>query len=142
MCIWSPMLQGKSVLVMFVVEEKISCVCIGYHCCVTVCMGCCAYRYKYYERWASACGFPVHNIINDGSTTIENRYLSLYVYSAHKRAIPAQLHYNELLYSLGAVADLELAIRSKNINSDIMVVCSYVRYKFKNLMDLLCTEMS
>lgn len=55
-----------------------------------------AKRYKHYERWASACGFPVHNIINDGSTTFAN--------------------------SLGAVADLELAIRSKNIVIDVMVV--------------------
>ena len=31
-------------------------------------------RYKHYERWASAHEFPLHNIINDGSTTYENRY--------------------------------------------------------------------
>ena len=31
-------------------------------------------RYKHYERWASAHEFPVQNIINDGSTTFENRF--------------------------------------------------------------------
>ena len=30
-------------------------------------------RYKHYERWASAHEFPLSNIINDGSTTYENR---------------------------------------------------------------------
>jgi glucuronokinase len=53
-------------------------------------------KYKHYERWATANEFPVANIINDGSTSIDN--------------------------SLGAIADLELAIRSKNITDDILVV--------------------
>lgn len=53
-------------------------------------------RYKYYERWATASDFPVENVVNDGSTTLENR--------------------------LGAVADLELVTRSRNLQDDIMVV--------------------
>ena len=32
-------------------------------------------RFKYYERWASAHEFPFQNIINDGSTTPDNRYV-------------------------------------------------------------------
>jgi len=30
-------------------------------------------RYKYFERWATANEFPVNNLINDGTTTLENR---------------------------------------------------------------------
>lgn len=54
-------------------------------------------RYKHYERWATANDFPVENVVNDGSTTLEDR--------------------------LGAVADLELVIRSRMLQDDIMVVC-------------------
>lgn len=60
-------------------------------------------RYKHYERWATANDFPVENVLNDGSTTPEDR--------------------------LGAVADLELAIRSRKLQDDIMVVrgvCGFV----------------
>lgn len=53
-------------------------------------------RYKHYERWATANDFPVENVINDGSTTLEDQ--------------------------LGAVADLQLAIRSRKLQDDIMVV--------------------
>eukprot|EP01065_Artemidia_motanka_P040725 TRINITY_DN5152_c1_g1_i1.p1 TRINITY_DN5152_c1_g1~~TRINITY_DN5152_c1_g1_i1.p1 ORF type:complete len:672 (+),score=213.78 TRINITY_DN5152_c1_g1_i1:84-2018(+) len=53
-------------------------------------------KYKYYERWATARDFPVDNIINDGSTTHEAR--------------------------LGACADFDLAVRTKNITGDVMVV--------------------
>lgn len=53
-------------------------------------------RYKHFERWATANDFPVENVINDGSTTLEDR--------------------------LGAVADLELAIRSRRLADDVMVV--------------------
>uniref|UniRef100_A0A673BXU6 Glucuronokinase with putative uridyl pyrophosphorylase n=1 Tax=Sphaeramia orbicularis TaxID=375764 RepID=A0A673BXU6_9TELE len=53
-------------------------------------------KYKHYERWATANDFPVENVINDGSTTIENR--------------------------LGAVADLELVIRQSKLQDDIIVV--------------------
>lgn len=53
-------------------------------------------RYKHYERWATANDFPVENVVNDGSTTLEDR--------------------------LGAVADLELVIRSRKLQDDIMVV--------------------
>lgn len=53
-------------------------------------------KYKHYERWATANEFPVPNIVNDGSTNAEN--------------------------SIGAIAALELTIRSKNINDDILVV--------------------
>jgi len=54
------------------------------------------FRYKHYERWATANDFPVENVVNDGSTTLDDR--------------------------LGAVADLELAIRSRQLQDDIMVV--------------------
>lgn len=53
-------------------------------------------RYKHYERWATANDFPVENVVNDGSTTLEDR--------------------------LGAVADLELVIRSRKLQDDVMVV--------------------
>uniref|UniRef100_A0A8C4DY47 Glucuronokinase with putative uridyl pyrophosphorylase n=1 Tax=Dicentrarchus labrax TaxID=13489 RepID=A0A8C4DY47_DICLA len=53
-------------------------------------------KYKYYERWATANDFPVENVVNDGSTTLEDR--------------------------LGAVADLQLAIRSRKLQDDIIVV--------------------
>ncbi|KAF0030281.1 hypothetical protein F2P81_017012 [Scophthalmus maximus] len=53
-------------------------------------------KYKHYERWATANDFPVENVVNDGSTTLEDR--------------------------LGAVADLELAIRSHKLQDDIVVV--------------------
>ena len=53
-------------------------------------------RYKHYERWATANDFPVANVVNDGSTTLEGR--------------------------LGAMADLELVIRSRKLHDDIMVV--------------------
>lgn len=53
-------------------------------------------RYKHYERWATANDFPVESVVNDGSTTLEDR--------------------------LGAVADLELVIRSRKLQDDVMVV--------------------
>ncbi|XP_018424099.1 PREDICTED: glucuronokinase 1-like [Nanorana parkeri] len=63
-------------------------------------------KYKHYERWATANDFPVENIINDGTTTYETR--------------------------LGAVADLELAISSKRISDDIMVIAG----------DMLCADQN
>ena len=54
------------------------------------------YRFKHFERWATASDFPVENIINDGTTTYSNR--------------------------LGAVADFDLVIRSKAVHDDIMLV--------------------
>ncbi|XP_033833473.1 glucuronokinase with putative uridyl pyrophosphorylase [Periophthalmus magnuspinnatus] len=63
-------------------------------------------KYKHYERWATANDFPVENIINDGSTTLEDR--------------------------LGAVADLELAIRSRKLQDDIMVIAG----------DMLCADQN
>eukprot|EP01064_Diplonema_japonicum_P037918 TRINITY_DN902_c0_g1_i1.p1 TRINITY_DN902_c0_g1~~TRINITY_DN902_c0_g1_i1.p1 ORF type:complete len:640 (+),score=132.66 TRINITY_DN902_c0_g1_i1:67-1920(+) len=53
-------------------------------------------KYKYYERWATASDFPVENIINDGSTTYDGR--------------------------IGAVSDFQLAIQTKDITGDVMVV--------------------
>ncbi|CAH1796088.1 unnamed protein product [Owenia fusiformis] len=53
-------------------------------------------KYKHYERWATASDFPVANIVNDGTTTLAN--------------------------SIGAVADVDLVIRNKKVNDDIMVV--------------------
>eukprot|EP00966_Prymnesium_polylepis_P123746 2861558-Prymnesium_polylepis.1 len=32
-----------------------------------------ANKYKYYERWATANDFPVENIVNDGTTTVQSR---------------------------------------------------------------------
>ncbi|XP_060799802.1 glucuronokinase with putative uridyl pyrophosphorylase isoform X3 [Neoarius graeffei] len=63
-------------------------------------------KYKHYERWATANDFPVENVVNDGSTTLEDR--------------------------LGAVTDLELAIRSRHIQDDIMVIAG----------DMLCSDQN
>ncbi|XP_077468360.1 glucuronokinase with putative uridyl pyrophosphorylase [Stigmatopora argus] len=63
-------------------------------------------KYKYFERWATANDFPVENIINDGSTTLSD--------------------------SLGAVADLELAIRSRKLQDDIMGIAG----------DMLCEDQN
>ncbi|XP_067910182.1 glucuronokinase with putative uridyl pyrophosphorylase [Heterodontus francisci] len=63
-------------------------------------------KYKYYERWATASDFPVENIINDGSTTSKTQ--------------------------LGAVADLELVVRSKRFSDDVMVVAG----------DMLCEDLN
>ncbi|XP_076024005.1 glucuronokinase with putative uridyl pyrophosphorylase [Genypterus blacodes] len=63
-------------------------------------------KFKYYERWATASDFPVENVVNDGSTTLENR--------------------------LGAVADLELVTRSRNLQEDIMVIAG----------DMLCADQN
>ncbi|XP_008306970.1 glucuronokinase with putative uridyl pyrophosphorylase [Cynoglossus semilaevis] len=63
-------------------------------------------KYKHYERWATANDFPVENVVNDGSTTLENR--------------------------LGAVADLELVIRSRKLEDDIMVIAG----------DMLCADLN
>uniref|UniRef100_A0A4W3HD59 Glucuronokinase with putative uridyl pyrophosphorylase n=1 Tax=Callorhinchus milii TaxID=7868 RepID=A0A4W3HD59_CALMI len=62
-------------------------------------------KYKYYERWATANDFPVENIINDGTTTGETR--------------------------LGAVADLELLVRSKKFSDDVLVAG-----------DMLCEDLN
>ena len=53
-------------------------------------------KYKHFERWATANDFPVDNIINDGTTTHDNR--------------------------IGAVANFDLALRTKGIKGDVMVV--------------------
>ncbi|XP_034557125.1 glucuronokinase with putative uridyl pyrophosphorylase [Notolabrus celidotus] len=63
-------------------------------------------KYKYFERWATANDFPVENVVNDGSTTLEDR--------------------------LGAVADLQLAIRSRRLQDDIMVIAG----------DMLCADQN
>ncbi|XP_077398082.1 glucuronokinase with putative uridyl pyrophosphorylase isoform X2 [Festucalex cinctus] len=63
-------------------------------------------KYKHFERWATANDFPVENIINDGSTTEED--------------------------SLGAVADLELVIRSRKLQDDIVVIAG----------DMLCADQN
>ncbi|XP_066518755.1 glucuronokinase with putative uridyl pyrophosphorylase isoform X2 [Hoplias malabaricus] len=62
-------------------------------------------KYKHYERWATANDFPVENVVNDGSTTLDDR--------------------------LGAVADLELAIRSRQLQDDIMIAG-----------DMLCSDQN
>ena len=45
----------------------------------------CVCRFKYYERWASAHEFPFQNIVNDGSTTVENWWVVCFelCYTAH-----------------------------------------------------------
>eukprot|EP00039_Didymoeca_costata_P022849 m.5353 g.5353 ORF g.5353 m.5353 type:complete len:619 (+) comp3281_c0_seq1:104-1960(+) len=54
-------------------------------------------KYKHYERWATSRGFPRENVINDGTTANTG--------------------------GLGAVADFELALRCKGIDTgDVMVV--------------------
>ncbi|XP_072557162.1 glucuronokinase with putative uridyl pyrophosphorylase isoform X2 [Paramormyrops kingsleyae] len=63
-------------------------------------------KYKHYERWATANGFPAENVVNDGSTTPED--------------------------CLGAVADLELVIRSRRLQDDIMVIAG----------DMLCSDQN
>ncbi|XP_056330390.1 uncharacterized protein LOC130242336 [Danio aesculapii] len=63
-------------------------------------------KYKHYERWATANDFPVENVVNDGSTTLDDR--------------------------LGAVADVELAIRSRQLQDDIMVIAG----------DMLCSDQN
>ncbi|XP_034023652.1 glucuronokinase with putative uridyl pyrophosphorylase isoform X2 [Thalassophryne amazonica] len=63
-------------------------------------------KYKHFERWATASDFPVENVVNDGSTTLEDR--------------------------LGAVADLELVIRSRKLQDDIMVIAG----------DMLCADQN
>eukprot|EP00760_Papus_ankaliazontas_P014352 PhM_4_TR16066/c0_g1_i1/m.42066/K16190/GLCAK; glucuronokinase len=59
---------------------------------------CNANKYKYFERWASANDFPVENIVNDGTTSEQHR--------------------------LGAVADVELVMRTKNISKEHVIVIS------------------
>ncbi|XP_031548705.1 uncharacterized protein LOC116286363 isoform X2 [Actinia tenebrosa] len=63
-------------------------------------------KYKYYERWATAHDFPVENIVNDGTTTFETR--------------------------LGAVADFELVVRTKNIQDDVVVVAGDMLFQDGN----------
>ena len=56
-----------------------------------------AHQYKHFERWATANGFPVDNIINDGTTTYDGR--------------------------LGAAADLDLVLRAKGLaGADAMLI--------------------
>ncbi|XP_038159073.1 glucuronokinase with putative uridyl pyrophosphorylase [Cyprinodon tularosa] len=63
-------------------------------------------KYKYYERWATANDFPVENVVNDGSTTLRDQ--------------------------LGAVADLELVIRSRKLQDDVVVIAG----------DMLCADQN
>ncbi|XP_036006241.1 glucuronokinase with putative uridyl pyrophosphorylase isoform X2 [Fundulus heteroclitus] len=63
-------------------------------------------KYKHYERWATANDFPVENVVNDGSTTLKDQ--------------------------LGAVADLELVIRSRKLEDDIVVIAG----------DMLCADQN
>ncbi|XP_022111077.1 uncharacterized protein LOC110990394 [Acanthaster planci] len=63
-------------------------------------------KYKYYERWATANDFPVDNIVNDGSTTYENR--------------------------LGSVGDFDLVLRNKRIDDSVMVVAGDMLFQDHN----------
>lgn len=63
-------------------------------------------KYKHYERWATANDFPLENVVNDGSTTLKDQP--------------------------GAVADLELVIRSRNLKDDVVVIAG----------DMLCADQN
>lgn len=63
-------------------------------------------KYKHFERWATASGFPIENIINDGSTSSEN--------------------------SLGAVADFELVLFNKEIDENVVVVAGDMLFEDEN----------
>ena len=64
---------------------------------------------KHYERWATAHGFPLSNIINDGTTSIHN--------------------------SIGAVTDFQLALKTHNIDEDILVVAGDMLFD-ENALDI------
>lgn len=63
-------------------------------------------KYKYFERWATASDFPVENIINDGSTTFTSR--------------------------IGALADLDLAVTTKRVKDDVLVVAGDMLFQDTN----------
>ena len=44
-------------------------------------------RYKHYERWATACDFPVENIVNDGTTTFDGRFVGSVTVCHHSWSI-------------------------------------------------------
>ncbi|CAL4069800.1 unnamed protein product [Meganyctiphanes norvegica] len=61
-------------------------------------------KYKHFERWATASDFPVENIINDGSTVPQN--------------------------ALGSVADLELALRTKKLlGNNVLVIAGDMMFQ-------------
>ena len=61
-------------------------------------------KFKHFERWATANSFPVENIVNDGTTSYETR--------------------------LGAVADFELCLRTKNFEgADVLVVAADMLFR-------------
>ncbi|XP_018010788.1 probable glucuronokinase 2 [Hyalella azteca] len=72
-------------------------------------------KYKHFERWASASGFPLTNIVNDGST------------------LPSK--------ALGAVGDLELVVRTRQLlDSDVLVIAGDMMFqagklKIKDVVD-------
>ena len=73
-----------SIIIVSRLRQVCLCVCVLNTsvdvCTCTLCM--CVYiRFKYYERWASAQEFPFQNIVNDGSTTLENRYIHVHTYA-------------------------------------------------------------
>ena len=55
-----------------------------------------ANKFKYFDRWATAHDFPIANLINDGTTTVEGR--------------------------MGGLAAVELALRIKQIDADCAVI--------------------
>ena len=61
-------------------------------------------KYKHFERWATASEFPVINILNDGTTSHEAR--------------------------LGALADIELCLRVKNIvDEEVLVIAGDMMFQ-------------
>ena len=63
-----------------------------------------ASKFKHFERWATASDFPIENLINDGTTCYESR--------------------------LGALADLDLALRVKKIRGEeIMVIAGDMMFQ-------------
>lgn len=63
-------------------------------------------KFKHFERWATASEFPAQNVINDGTTSYESR--------------------------LGAVADLELALRTKKCREeDVLVIAGDMLFQVR-----------
>lgn len=61
-------------------------------------------KFKHFERWASAAGFPLSNVINDGTTLPTN--------------------------ALGAVGDLELVVRTQDLlDSDVLVIAGDMMFQ-------------
>jgi len=63
-------------------------------------------KYKHYERWATAHGFPRENIINDGTTSGTG--------------------------GIGALTDFDLVLRSRRVDDDVLVVAGDMLFNPKS----------